>query len=68
MHLDGVQARIPKIASYNNGNVPFELHVRGNTILTILGKYDLSESLNNLPKEIEIKDILNSSEYVSKFN
>ncbi|XP_071577714.1 uncharacterized protein [Temnothorax nylanderi] len=62
--LDGVQARTPKVAMYNNGNVPFELHVRGNTVLTILGKYNPSNIVNNNPQEIEFKDILNTSERV----
>jgi len=34
--LDGVQARRPKMSNYNNGNVPYELFIRHNTIITNL--------------------------------
>jgi len=30
---------MPKINNYNNGNVPYELLIRKNTVITTLGKY-----------------------------
>ncbi|XP_071643365.1 uncharacterized protein [Temnothorax longispinosus] len=39
IHLDGVQARPPKSTQLNNGNVPYVLQIRSNTIVSSLGKY-----------------------------
>jgi len=47
--LDGVQARIPKIAIYNNGNVSYELLIRKNTIISNLGKYEPFKNIQRNP-------------------
>lgn len=65
--MDGVQSRTPKVAAYNNGNVPFELHIRSNSIITAVGKYNPKNVKNIEAKRIELQDIFNTSELVSKF-
>ncbi|KAL6418578.1 hypothetical protein ACFW04_011996 [Cataglyphis niger] len=52
IHLDGVQARTPKIARFNNGNVPYE-QVQSNTIISNLSKYNPL----NLSDEIEPENV-----------
>jgi len=42
--LDGVQARSLKMSNYNNGNVPFELLIRHNTLITNLDIYEPNTS------------------------
>ena len=67
IHLDGVQARTPKIKHFNNGNVPYELLIRSNTIVSNLGKYILNVA-SNAPKRVELSDVLNTSTYIGKFS
>jgi len=63
--LDGVQARILKISNFNNGNVPYELLIRSNTIISNLGKYEPSLMLNK-PIPVKLSEVLNTSGYISK--
>jgi len=57
---------MPKINSYNNGNVPYELLIRRNTIITILGKYH--QKLEQItPQRVTLSEVLNTSQYISKF-
>jgi len=63
-----VQAKAPKIAAFNNGNVPFELHIKSNTVVSNLGKYEPTNIRNIKPEYIELNDTFNSSQkYISKF-
>jgi len=63
--LDGVQARVPKIAAFNNGNVSYELLIRKNTIISNLGKYDPIPSLNEEPISIKLSEILHTTQRIS---
>ncbi|XP_024871876.1 uncharacterized protein LOC112454612 [Temnothorax curvispinosus] len=65
IHLDGVQARPPKAIQFNNGNVPYELQVRSNTIVKSLGKYELLCSSNVEPECVQFLDVLNTSTRVT---
>jgi len=57
---------MPKINNYNNGNVPFELLIRRNTVITTLGKY--RPKLEQItPQRITLNEVLNTSQYISKF-
>ncbi|XP_026829641.1 uncharacterized protein LOC113562967 [Ooceraea biroi] len=60
VHLDGVQTRVPKISTFNNGNMPYELLIRTNTVLSHLGDYEPSQIVNT-PIEVKLSDILNIS-------
>jgi len=62
-----VQARTPKVTKFNNGNVPFELHIKSNTIVSNLGRYEPTNTTNIKPEYVELKDILNSSRRISTF-
>jgi len=57
---------MPKINNYNNGNVPYELLIRRNTVITTLGKYH--PKLEQIaPQRVKLSEILNTSQYISKF-
>jgi len=57
---------MPKINNYNNGNVPYELLIRRNTVITTLGKYH--PKLEQIaPQRVTLSEILNTSQYISKF-
>lgn len=60
-----MQARIPKIASYNKGNVPYELLIRKNTIIANLGKYELEPNFEDKPVSIKLNEILNVTQRIS---
>jgi len=64
IHLDGVQARLPKISTFNNGNVSYELLIRTNTIITNLGKY-IPNHINDTPVPTKLCEIFNTSRRVS---
>jgi len=64
--LDGVQARAPKIAHFNGGNVPFELQIQNNTLVSNLGKYEVTSSKNIKPDRVELNDVLNTFKLISK--
>lgn len=50
------------MTQYNSGNVPYELHIRKNTVLSNLGKYELENIQNNTAaKPVELCDVLNTS-------
>jgi len=66
--LDGVQAREPKQKQYNNGNVPFELQIQSNTIISTLGKYSANSSLTTKPDKIKFSKIYNTSNRISKLH
>ncbi|XP_024891762.1 uncharacterized protein LOC112467401 [Temnothorax curvispinosus] len=66
MHLDGVQARAPKHANFNNENVAYELHIKSNSIINSLGKYEPTSSSSHGPIPILLKDVMNSSGYIRK--
>ncbi|XP_036144312.1 uncharacterized protein LOC118646119 [Monomorium pharaonis] len=62
IYLDGVQARPPKAIQFNNGNVPYELQIRSNTIISNLGKYKLINLLNKVEAEhVQLSDVLNTT-------
>ncbi|XP_024877221.1 uncharacterized protein LOC112458045 isoform X2 [Temnothorax curvispinosus] len=61
VHLDGVQARPPKASQFNNGNVPYELQIRSNTIVSNLGKYKLLCSSDIEPENVQFSDVLTTS-------
>ncbi|XP_036141279.1 uncharacterized protein LOC118645060 [Monomorium pharaonis] len=67
IHLDGVQARSSKVASFNNGNTPFELLIRKNTIVSNLGKYEPTSNLEIEPMAIKLNEIINATQRISKF-
>lgn len=55
------------MAQYNNGNIPFELHIRKNTTITNLGKQGLINTQNVKLKPTELCDVLNNStDHMSK--
>ncbi|XP_026828252.1 uncharacterized protein LOC113562612, partial [Ooceraea biroi] len=60
IHLDGVQARIPKISNFINGNVQYDLLIRSNTVISNLGDYEPNQILST-PIRIKINEILNVS-------
>lgn len=61
--MDGVQARIPKMANFNHGNLPYELLIRSNTIISNLGKYEPSQTFKEaIP--VKLNEIFNTSERV----
>jgi len=66
--LDGVQARNPKNIKFNNGNVPYELLIQPNTLISILGKYEPETIKEIEPKKCDLMDVLNTSECISKFH
>ncbi|XP_071652868.1 uncharacterized protein [Temnothorax longispinosus] len=62
-HLDGLQAREPKMNIYNNGNVRYELLIRKNTVITNLGKYyPKLEQIN--PKKVLLNEVANTSQCI----
>jgi len=65
--LDGVQARRSKMSNYNNGNVPYELLIRHNSIITNLGIYEPNNTSTNKSIPTELSNIMNTSGYISKF-
>ncbi|XP_012540302.1 uncharacterized protein LOC105838919 [Monomorium pharaonis] len=54
VHLDGVQT-IPNL-EYNNGTVPYQLIIRGNSVVTNLGNYELTK-----PIPTKLCQVLNTS-------
>jgi len=51
---------------YNNGNVPYELLIRKNTVITNLEKYH--PKLEHVtPQHVTLSEILNTSQCISKF-
>lgn len=64
--MDGIQARSPRNASYNNGNVRYELLIRSNTVMENLGKYEPKNTFNE-PIPIKLIDVANSTDRISKF-
>jgi len=57
---------MPKMNMYNNGNVPYELLIRKNTVISNLGKYH--PKLEHVaPQRITLSEILNTSQCISKF-
>lgn len=61
--MDGVQARISKMANFNNGNLSYELLIRSNTIILDLGKYEPSQTFKEaIP--LKLNEIFNTSERV----
>ncbi|XP_011858676.1 PREDICTED: uncharacterized protein LOC105556203 isoform X2 [Vollenhovia emeryi] len=60
IHLDGVQARLPKMTNFNNGNVRFELLIRNNTRISNLGSYQMN-LMETTPISVNLSDILNVS-------
>ncbi|XP_029171953.1 uncharacterized protein LOC114941216 isoform X1 [Nylanderia fulva] len=65
IHLDGVQARTPKISRYNNGNVPYELQIQSNTTISNLGKYNMERTNLIEPELVEFCDVMNTSSRVA---
>lgn len=65
IHLDGVQARMPKLSNFNNGNDPYELLIRNNTVISNLGKYTLNNT-SDKPTPVKLYDVLNVSGNISK--
>ncbi|CAL1674778.1 unnamed protein product [Lasius platythorax] len=61
IHLDGVQARIPKVARFNNGNVPYELQIQTNSTYCNLGKYNSEQLIDVEPQLVEFCDVMNTS-------
>lgn len=65
--VDGVQARMPKNSYFNNGNVQYELLIQPTTTISNLGYYEPVKTVNDIPKEIKIADVMNvGSERISK--
>jgi len=56
---------MPKMNMYNNGNVPYELLIRKNTVISNLGKYPKLEHV--APQRVTLSEILNTSQCISKF-
>lgn len=64
--MDGVQARTPKLAHFNNGNVPFELLIKDNTIISVLGKHEPTILLKTEPYRTQLSEVLETSKRISK--
>lgn len=61
--MDGIQARIPKMSNFNNGNLSYELLIRSNTIISNLGQYEPSQTIKEaIP--IKLNEIFSTSERV----
>jgi len=58
-----VQARIPKISIFNNGNLPYELLIRSSTVISNLGKYEPSPIIKQAI-QIKLNEIFTTSERV----
>lgn len=65
--MDGVQARTPKLAQFNHGNVSFELLIKSNTIISNLGKYK-PKTINIEPIITSLNNVINTTECISKFH
>lgn len=59
---------MPKLTNFNNGNVPYELLIRTNSLVSNLGKYEPNHIFNDNPKSVKLSDMLNTSERVSEFH
>lgn len=57
-----MQARAPKIAAFYNGNVSFELHIKSNSVISNLGRYEPINTSNINPEYIDLIEILNISQ------
>ncbi|XP_071641859.1 uncharacterized protein [Temnothorax longispinosus] len=64
IHLDGALARPPKFAHYNSGNVPYELQICSNTVVSSLGKYEFNTVSDVLPERVEFNEVINTSKRV----
>ncbi|XP_011706314.1 PREDICTED: uncharacterized protein LOC105461514 [Wasmannia auropunctata] len=60
IHLDGVQARPPKAAQFNNGNVSFELQIQSNSIVSNWGKYKPIRMIEEEPELVKMENLLNT--------
>lgn len=65
--MDGVQARPPKLANFNNGNVGYELLIRPNSVIENLGKYELNLTMNDNPISVSLPGVLNMTGLIGKF-
>jgi len=59
--LDGAQTRPPKIAQFNNGNMPYELLIKSNSTISNLGKFEPIKILDTTPEKIELSDVFNAT-------
>lgn len=64
--MDSVQARVPKSALFNNGNVSYELQILPQSKINILGKHEITNNVNIDPTPISLSDILNFPGYIRK--
>ncbi|KAL0116342.1 hypothetical protein PUN28_009736 [Cardiocondyla obscurior] len=64
-HLDGVQARVPKITSFNNGNAPFELLIRSNSKVNNFGKYEPISNFAEKPITVKFEEIFSTTQRIS---
>jgi len=53
------------MTSFNKGNVPYELLIRDNTIISNLGKYEPKQSFEEKPLPIKLNEILNTTQRIS---
>lgn len=65
LHLDGVQARPPKLPQFNKGNVRFELLIKETTVVSTLGIYEPT-ALMSIPDRVELCEIINTSTRIRK--
>ncbi|XP_011863913.1 PREDICTED: uncharacterized protein LOC105559885 [Vollenhovia emeryi] len=69
IHIDGAKAKKPKITDFNHGTLPYELIVCSNTIINILGTFDIKLNINAVqPQKVtltKIPEYLNS--YIGKY-
>lgn len=66
--MNGVQVRPPKMAQFNNGNMPYKLLIKSNTIISNMKIFDPISYLDTLPESIELCDVLNTTKRISKYS
>ncbi|KAL0128624.1 hypothetical protein PUN28_003777 [Cardiocondyla obscurior] len=67
IHLDGVQARPQKMASFNLENTNFELLIRKNTKINHLGKLKPSKNFTGNPIMVKINEIFHITQRINCF-
>ncbi|KAL0128609.1 hypothetical protein PUN28_003763 [Cardiocondyla obscurior] len=60
IHLDGVQARPPKVSAFNNGTTNFELLIKSHNQINNLGEYKPQQNFEDNPQLIKMTDLYNS--------
>ncbi|KAM0735786.1 hypothetical protein ACS0PU_009747 [Formica fusca] len=52
------------MAQFNNGNMPYELLIKSNTIVSNLGIFEPISSLDSIPEPVELCEVLNTTKRI----